>query len=66
MLDYLSKEEDVPTVFPIVEAMLMSSIRRIRSPNAVSDTGRSRSGRRQEGLANGLHVTVSAIFYFLT
>ena len=32
------KEHNVPTLFPLVLAMLMSSIRKTRSPNAVSDT----------------------------
>ena len=33
------KEHNVPTLVPLVLAMLMSAIRRTRSTNAINDTG---------------------------
>ena len=43
------KEHDVPTLFQVVEAMLMSSIHRTRSPNTVNDMGSDDSVARIEG-----------------
>ena len=65
------KDDDVPTLFPKVEAMLTPSIRRIRTQGAMQAATRAATTTSLGSKANGPHKrtvtdTVSAIFYLLT